>query len=166
MTPEEKFEYYLRNNNKDRIIEGITMKHPQFEDEFNIVKEPKGEQLTLETGVVTEFQGGNMVIERANSQDDLDERFSLTFDDTYDNIQNNANLIDIDSDEKVDVEYRVFMESDKSEPAVGPIYLEGVSLSFNNNVATIEAQSPSLAESRTGEIYTYERFETLKAFLD
>lgn len=161
----QKYEEYLLNNKSgERIIEVVTLSHSSFDDSFNLVKEPSGVTVTFEDGSVVECEGVNMDIKRSSSGDDLDEKFGFSFSDENGRIQEQANKIPLDSDEVIVVEYRLYIASDLTAPAIGPNRLEGVTVSYELGRATIHAEQPSLTSSRTGDIYTYERFPMLKAF--
>lgn len=166
LTQLEKYNQYLLNNKTgERIIEVVTLSHSKFDQSFNLVKEPEGAIVTFENGSIVNCDGVNMDIRRASSEDNLDEKFGFAFSDVEGKIQDQADKIPLDSDEDVVVEYRLYMASDTSAPAIGPLRLQGVSLSTEIGKATINAESPSLIDSRTGELYTYERFPANRAFL-
>lgn len=166
MTSLERYEYYLNNNPAgERIVEVVEISHSAFPETFYLCKEPEGVFVTLEDGTVVKAEGVNMQIQRADSKENLDEKFQFDFNDTEAKIQRYANMIPLDSEEKVKVTYRLYMASDTNDPALKSI-LEGETLSFKIGSATINAQAPTLVANRTGELYTLERFPMLQAFYD
>lgn len=167
MTPEELYELYLYNNpDGQQLIETLSITHSSLTQDYNIVREPEGLTLSIEGGIPTFFQGVNFEVRKNTSADDLDEEFSIVFDDVDGILKGEAGNIPLTTDEFVQVVYRAFISEDTSAPAFGPITLQGTSMtSSNDGQVTITAQSPSLNVNRCGELYTYERFPGLKSFL-
>ena len=167
MTPEELYEQYLYNNpDYDRIIETITITHSDITQDYAICREPNGETCTNEDGTEVFYSGVNFEVSKNTSSDDLDEEFSIVFADVNGDLKAEAENIPLDTDEFVKVVYRAFMDSDRSAPAYGPITLEATSMTpTNDGSVTVTAKSPSLNVNRCGELYTYERFPSLKSFL-
>ncbi len=144
----------------------ITIKHSQISQDYNVVKEVGGLDVTFEDGTEVSCEGVIFECERASSSDDLDVSFNITFDDQDDALKGEADSIDLDTDEEVQIEYRIFMKSDTSEPAYGPIKLYGDSMTAGDDgQVTIAASVPSLVVNRCGQLYTYDRFPMLKAYL-
>lgn len=166
-TAEELYERYLYNNPDDQnLIETISITHSNLTQDFDIVREPDGLTLTIETGEDVYFMGVNFEVSKNTSSDDMDEEFLITFDDTEGVLKDEAELIPLNTTELVKIVYRAFISSDTSEPAFGPITLNGTSMTAGNDgQVTVSAQSPSLVVNRCGELYTYERFPSLKSFL-
>lgn len=63
------------------------------------------------------------------------------------------------------VTYRGYRSDDLSVPIRGPITLEIQSVTVGAEGSTFEARAPELNASRTGELYTLERFPMLKGFM-
>ena len=166
-TPEELYELYLHNNPEEqRLIETISITHSEISQDYYIVREPDGETLFLEDGTEQFFQGVNFEVSKSTDSDDLDEEFSIVFDDADGTLKNEASRITISSSEFPVVTYRAYIDSDVSSPAYGPIKLQGTSMTAGNDgQVTVTAKSPSLNVNRCGELYTYERFSSLKSFL-
>ncbi len=166
MTPQEKYENYLTNNPAgERPIEIIEISHSMISKTYFVCKEPGETVIKLENGLVRTAIGVNMDITRSSSSDNLDEKYTINFSDTLGILQEEFGSIPIDSSERVKITYRVYMSTDLENVALGPVVLEAANASFKIGLATVDAQSPSLVSTRTGEIYTYERFECLKAFI-
>lgn len=166
MTPAEKYENYLRNNPAgERIVEVVEISHSAFSESSFICKEPGGLNVTLENGQQVFADGINMSIKRANSRDDLDEKYDFDFSDVNGTLQDKTNEIPLSTTEKVKIIYRVYMSDNLDSVALGPVRMEAINIAFKSGFASARAQSPSLVESRTGNLYTYERFPALKAFL-
>lgn len=165
-TPEELYEDYLYNNTDDIAYEVLTISHSDISQTYNIAKEPGGLSVTFEDGSEVDCMGVNFEVSRESSSDDLDVKFSLVIDDLDDTLKTEAEAIPITSTEDVQVEYRIFMKSDTSEPAYGPItlYVDDMTAKTNGQV-TLSIAAPSLIANRCGELYTYERFPMLRAYL-
>lgn len=167
MTPIEKYEQYLLNNNVgERIVEVIELSHSDFDSPFYLCREPSGVQVKLEDNTVIYADGVNMDIRRNTSGEDLDEKYSFDFSDVNNVIQDEADKIPIDSTEKVKVIYRLYMASTLMEDPAIIVRLEGKSLAYKIGSVTIEAESPTLVANRCGKLYTMERFPPLLAFYD
>lgn len=166
-TPQEIYENYLLNNpDGERHIEVVTISHSKLSKTYHLTPTPEPVLVTLETGESIVPEPVNLTVEKSSSKDDLDEKFNFNFDDIDGRINDEADRIPLDDDESVIVTYRGFMASDTSAPAEGPFKLNGVSMTKSTSgTLTIAAQSPSLVVNRTGELYTYERFPTLRGFL-
>jgi hypothetical protein len=166
-TPEELYEKYLYNNpDGQRAYEVITISHSQLAQTYNVVKEAGGLDVTFEDGSDVSCLGVIFDVERESSSDDLDVSFSIVFDDQDGLLKDEANNIDLTTDEQVVVEYRIFMSTDTSEPAYGPISLYANTLTATTDgQVTIVASAPSVTVNRCGELYTYSRFPMLKAYL-
>ena len=157
----DDYEFYLRNlPDDDRAYEVITLK-PSATESYSYVKDPLGVTVTID-GDQVDCVGVNMLIERATTNDDLDEIFHITFSDADGELQESISEIPIDDDYDPVVEYRVFMASDLTTEGFGPVNLIGGDISFSKGVATIEAKKESLVNNRCGELYTIERFPTLR----
>lgn len=61
--------------------------------------------------------------------------------------------------------YRGFRSDDLSAPIKGPITLELVNVTTTKYGAEFEARAPELNATRTGELYTLERFPMLRGFM-
>lgn len=166
-TPAELYELYLLNNPDDtRLIELIEITHPNLTKEFFLTPTPEEVTLTLENGANVIPRSVNMTVKKSASKDDLDERFTFTISDIFGELNDQADLIPLDSQEPVRLIYRGFISTDTSEPSEGPYVLQVTSMTQTTDGAvSLEAQSPSLVVNRTGELYTYERFPMLRGFL-
>ena len=60
--------------------------------------------------------------------------------------------------------YRVYRSDDLSSPVVGPYTLQVHSFHFNDTGCVLEVAAPYLNYSKTGEIYSIDRFPGLAAF--
>lgn len=165
-TPQEIYDNYLLNNpDGERHIEIVTISHSKLTKTYHLTPTPEPVSVTLETDEVITPEPVNLTVEKSSSKDDLDEKFNFNFADIDGRLNDEADNIPLDDEESVLITYRGFMASDTSAPAEGPFILNGVSMTKSTNgTVTIAAQSPSLVVNRTGELYTYERFPTLRGF--
>lgn len=60
--------------------------------------------------------------------------------------------------------WRVYRSDDLTGPIHGPIELEIVNVTTSKEGCAFEARAPELNASRTGELYTVERFPMLRGF--
>ena len=165
--PAELYDLYLLNNpDNERIIEVISISHPDMTQTYHITPTPEPVTVVFEDNQIISPEPKNMTVEKSRSKDDLDEQFIFNFSDPEGLIASEASLIPLDTDDDVLIQFRTFMASDPSGPAEGPFNLAGVSMTAStDSTVTIRAQSPSLIVNRTGELYTYERFPMLRGFL-
>jgi len=63
------------------------------------------------------------------------------------------------------VVYRVYRSDDLEAPMVGPIVLQAREIARTNEGAQFNAKAPELNVSKTGELYTTDRFPMLLGFL-
>lgn len=165
-TPEELYEDYLYNNTQDIAYDVVSFAHSDLTQDYYLVGEKGGLDVTLDTGEEVSCMGVNFEVSRESSSDDLDVSFSIVVDDLDDTLKSEANNIPLTSEEDVVVTYYTYMKSDTSSPAYGPIklYADGMTAKTNGQV-TVTASAPSLVVNRCGELYTYDRFPMLKAYL-
>lgn len=57
------------------------------------------------------------------------------------------------------------MADDLTEPSIGPINFEVTTFAFDGTNGTATCKTPSSVTTRTGELYEYERFPGLYAYL-
>lgn len=161
----EKYEDYVLNNPVgERIVEVIEISHPDIEPIY-LAREPESLTVTLEDNSIVQTKGVNMVISRASSEDDLDEKFAFDIEDIYGEAQDILSNIEVNDNTSLNIIYRLYMASDLTEISIGPYVLQVTNISFTKGRFSMQAESPSLVRSRTGELYTYDRFPMLRAFL-
>jgi hypothetical protein len=66
---------------------------------------------------------------------------------------------------KPTVTYRTYRSDDLDHVLYGPLFLEITSLSFTKEGCAFDAKAPSLNINTTGELYSIDRFSTLRGFL-
>jgi hypothetical protein len=66
---------------------------------------------------------------------------------------------------KPTLKYRNFRSDDLENVLYGPVTLEIKTFSFNREGCLFEAKAPSLNVSKTGEIYSLDRFPMLRGML-
>ncbi len=163
MTTQEKLRILLTTYpSQDYIIDTLEISHPEFSQSYYFTREAGGLTATTEAGQTVTFQGVNYEYDLYSSKSDLDKNFSFTLADLENKLDDELDRIGLNNDEKIRVIYRDFNASDLSAP--GDVFrLEAVNVSQEKGTFTIVAGAPQLNWSKTGIIYDYDTFPTLRA---
>lgn len=161
-------EYFLNTRSDVAQFECITISHPDFTKEYNVVRNFVGDlTVTLENAEQQTFEYYPIDVKPLSSRDDLDQTLQINFGDLGELLPKEVDAV-ASSDgfsTKPTIIYRSYRSDYLSAPLVGPTQLEINNLVFSEKGATFEAKAPSLNVSRTGEIYSYDRFSMLRGFL-
>lgn len=163
MTTQEKLRLLLTTYPKgDYIIETLEIYHSKFSQRYYFTREVGGLTAYLETGQQVTFEPINFEADLYSSKSDLDKNLSFTLSDLNNQLDDELDRIPLNDEEKIAVIYRNYNASDLSD--VGDIYkLEAVNVSQEKGTFTISAGAPQLNWSKTGIIYDYDTFPTLRA---
>ena len=145
------------------MIETIEISHPLFSKIYYLTREPAGIAAALEDMQVVDFIGTNIDIKLNSTKSDLDQNFSFTMPDLDNALDDELDRIPLDDTDKIVIKYRVYINTDLSGPAQGPVLLEALSVSQEKGIFTISAGAPQLNWNKTGIIYDYETFPMLRA---
>jgi len=145
------------------MIETIEISHPLFSKVYYLTREPAGIIATLEDMQVVNFVGTNIDIKLNSTKSDLDQNFSFTMPDLNNELDDELDRIPLDDSDKIVIKYRVYINTDLSGPAQGPVLLEALSVSQEKGIFTISAGAPQLNWNKTGIIYDYDTFPMLRA---
>ena len=145
------------------MIETIEISHSLFSKVYYLTREPAGITATLENASIVEFIGTNIDIKLNSTKSDLDQNFSFSMPDLSNTLDDELDRIPLSDSEQITVKYRIYISSDLSGPAQGPINLEALSVSQEKGVFTIAAGAPQLNWNKTGIIYDYDTFPMLRA---
>lgn len=162
------FDFFLNAAATIVQLETIELSHPGFSQVYRIVRnKTDGLTATLETSETVDFDYYPLRINQGSSRDDLDYSFNIDFGDLGEVLPTELdNVLESDSfDVKPTLIYRTYRSDDLSAPMYGPITLEIIEISFQKTGASFEAKAPRINLSKTGEVYSVERFPTLRGFL-
>lgn len=161
-------EFFLNSKSSVVQLELLEVSHPNFTKIYRVVRNAiQGVTVTLENGEAAFFSYYPLQIEMGSTRDDMDQMINF-------NLGDLGELLPKELDEvrrldgfavKPAVKYRTYRSDDLSLPMLGPIVLEVETFAFNREGVSFEAKAPSLNVTRTGELYKFDRFPMLRAFL-
>jgi len=161
-------EYFLNSPGSVEEYELLEITHPNFTEDYFVVRNcVDGLTVTLEDSSDQFFQHYPLQIKRAVSNDTLDQVFEVQLGDLGEIITREIKAVRAADgfNTRPTVIYRTYRSDDLSEPMEGPIVLEITDLGRNEAGAYFEAKPPEVNMNKTGETYSFERFETLRGFL-
>jgi hypothetical protein len=122
---------------------------------------------TLETGVTQTFEYYPLKISDTGVRDNLDQKISITLGDLGELIPTELDLVEAANTFDVNpvCTYRTYRSDDLSAPLFGPVVLQIVTLAMTREGAAFDAQAPSMNINKTGEVYSMDRFPSLRGFL-
>ncbi len=164
----EYAEFFLNSKSSVVQLELLEVSHPNFTQTYRIVRNAvQGVSVTLETSESAFFSYYPLQIEMGSTRDNMDQLINF-------NLGDLGEVLPKEFDEvrrldgfavKPTVKYRTYRSDDLTSPMLGPIVLEVETFAFNREGASFEAKAPSLNVTRTGELYKFDRFPMLRAFL-
>lgn len=162
-------QFFLNSRSNIVQLETVEISHPAFSKIYRIVRNAsKGITATLEGGGTAVFDYYPMKIVPQHARDDLDQTISISFGDLgeilpgeMDRVMTYPGGMEI----KPTVKYRVYRSDDLGRPLYGPLNLEVSAFTFDRQGVTFEAKAPSVNLTKTGEIYSINRFPGLAGFV-
>lgn len=158
-------QFFLNSMSSVVPLETLEISHPSFSQVHNVVRNSTrtGITATLETGVATDFVYYPLQIKPTSSQNDLDQKLQIQLGDLGELVPNEIDNCFAAGTmlTKPIVNYRVFRSDDLTKPMDGPFRYEITTLSMKQTGSGFAAEAPRLNTSRTGEIYTIDRFPML-----
>lgn len=164
----KKKEYFLNSKSSVANFETIELSHPNFSKTYYFVRNSAaGITATLETDVEVDFEYIPLKITQSSTSEDLDYSLVVDFGDVGEILSLELDLAAAADALKIQPQltYRTFRSDDLTTPLFGPVVLNVKNINFNRTAATIEASADKSNSLRTGELYTINRFPTLRAFL-
>lgn len=160
--------FFLNSASSIVPLETLEISHSSFSKTYWIVRNAvAGITATLEDGTVQDFVYYPLSIKQTGASDDLDQKLQIQLGDLgeivpkeIDNVVN-AGTFGI----KPTLIYRTFRSDDMTAPMDGPYRYEITSIGTKKDAASFVAQAPSLNVTRTGEVYSLDRFPMLAGFL-
>jgi hypothetical protein len=159
-------------NAQSNIIqyELLEISHPSFSQTYYIVRNAaNGLTVTHESGGggVKVYSYYPLRITSLGAKGDLEQGLRVDLGDLGQVIPLELDAVfDADTaDTKPVVKFRTYRSDDLTAPMVGPYTYEITVITSNEEGSSFEAKAPSLNANRTGEIYSFDRFEGLRGFL-
>lgn len=161
-------EYFLNSSSSVVQLELLEIAHPNFSKTYRLVRNnTKGVRVKLEDGIFYDFEYAPIRISLSNEKNDLDQIIKIDLGDLGEIIPTELDLIETANSYSIkpSLKYRTFRSDDLETVLYGPLILEIKSFSFTREGSTFEAKAPSLNISKTGEIYSLDRFPMLRGLL-
>jgi len=163
---DDKFVKFFLDSKKSIIeFETIEISHPVFDQTYYFVRNSSyGITASLENEQEVHFQYMPMRVTPSTTKSDLDFGVDIVFGDLGDTITRELKKIRISpfSQTRPQLVYRSYRSDDLSSPMNGPFVLEIGSIQFNREGSAFSASPPTINTSRTGTIYTTQRFKGLR----
>lgn len=149
-----------------RSIQTLEISHSGMSAIHYFWREPYNSQITLEDDSVVDVRGINMEIRIAGNEEHLDQVFDIAIDttDADDEFRAALDEIPINTTERVQVIYREYLSDDLTTPQI-IARLQVENIAYRQGLAKLSAVSPRLNITRTGTLYSYRDFPTLRGFL-
>jgi hypothetical protein len=161
-------EFFLNSDSKVVQLELLEISHTSFSQVYRVVRNKSdGVTVTLEDSTEQDFEYYPLKITIGKSGDDLDQELQIDFGDLGEVLPQELDRVQADDNfqEKPVLIYRTYRSDDLTQPLSGPIRYEIPNIPFKRQGASFTARAPRLNQSATGEIYTFDRFPSLKGFL-
>lgn len=162
-------EFFFNSASNIVALETLQISHPSFSKTYYIVRNAiNGITAYLEDGVtMVTFDYYPLQIKQTGATDDLDQTMQIDLGDL-------GEIVPMEIDRafaagtmttKPTLVYRVYRSDDLTAPMDGPFRFEITSIGSQGGSSSFTAEAPRLNSSRTGEIYTIDRFPMLAGFL-
>lgn len=161
-------EYFLNAPASVIQYECLELSHPNFTQTYNIVRNAAdGLTVTHEDGNVVAYQYYPARIRSKGARDDLDVIYDIDLGDLGEVFPNELDSITLAGGFNIRpiVRFRTYRSDNLATPLFGPITLEIKRLSHNEDGMSFEAKAPELNINKTGEVYSLDRFPSLRGFL-
>jgi hypothetical protein len=161
-------EFFLGSNTKVAQLETLEISHPNLSKVYWIVRNARnGITATLEDDTEQDFEYYPLRITPTGQRDDLDQGFNIMIGDLGKTLPQEIDLISAANgfSTKPVVKYRTWRSDYLTVPLFGPIILQIRKLTTAREGASFQASAPQLNSSKTGELYTLDRFSMLRGLL-
>jgi len=161
-------EFFLKSSGSVAEVECAEISHPNFTKTYRLVLNyVSGCMVKHENGVSYAYDYYPLSITHGGSRSDLDQKVQVSVGDLGEILPMEIDAIIAAGGMliKPTMTYRTYRSDDLNTILFGPATYEIPNLSSIAEGATFEAQAPSLNISKTGEIYSLDRFPMLRGFL-
>lgn len=161
-------EFFLNSDSSVVPLETLDITHPSFSKRYAIVRNAVGGlTATLEDSTSLDFDYYPLAIKPTGASSDLDQKLEIQLGDLGDVVPKEIDLVQAAGTfgTKPTLIYRSFRSDDLTAPMDGPYRFEITSIAQKKDAAAFTAEAPALNSSRTGEIYSTDRFPMLIGFL-
>jgi len=145
-------------------IETLEIYHPLMSQTYYLTREPFGITATLENGDSVNFIGTSILMELAQTKEDLDQNFKFSLPDLNNTIDDELDRIPYDDQTPILVTYRQYISTDLSYPAIKYV-LNVTGVSQSKGTCTLSCGVSQLNWRRTGITYNLQDFPMLRAIV-
>lgn len=161
-------DYFLNSSSATVRLETLEISHPAFSKVYYVVKNAQdGITATIEGGAQKTFEYYPFEITKNNESGDMDQTYTVNFGDLGSVLPYELDRVDalglIDS--KVNVIYRQHVSDDLTQQLGNAISLKSRQFNFSQDGCQFILEARNIKDGKIGDIYTLNRFPTLRAFL-
>ena len=152
---------FLKNTTNIAIVEAIELYHPDFGYLRYQSYDVDETILLTHDSIEHEYQYESFELSKGNTTSDLDQAVSITFADYKDELMQAIES----ANHEIAIEFRLreYRSDDFSEPFNSLQTLSVLSVSSDDSgMVTFDANAEQLNNVKTGDVYTLEKFPTLK----
>lgn len=168
VTRAQLFNFYLNTTPEVVLFETIEVSHPDFTQTYYVVRNnDNGLIATDEEDVEKEFTYYPIAIDRGEAGNSLQAEMVVTFGDLGAIIPMEVDAIlngEEEPEENPTLIYRTWQSDDLTDPR-HVVFYEIENVDQNSEGSTLHCKAPEVNANRTGEIYSLDRFPTLRGFL-
>lgn len=162
-------EFFLNRAGSVIMLECLEFSHPSFSKTYYAVRNaPDGVTVTHEDGSSHLYEYVPLKIDRGNTTDDLDQKINIMLADLGRILPPEVDAVLSGPDAHIapKLKYRAYRHDDLSQPLISLQVLDVTGLSRDTDgLTSFEAKAPELNNSRTGNIYSLDRFPLLRGVL-
>lgn len=161
-------EFFLKSLSSVVQLELLEISHSSFSKVYRIVRNAcNGVTVKLEDNTYKTFDYLPVRITLQNDTDDLDQIIKIQLGDLGEIIPTELDRISQDNTflEKPKVIYRTYQSNDLDNILNGPFVLEIKAFTFTREGCAFDAKAPSLNLSKTGLVYNFDDFPTLRGMV-
>lgn len=164
-------DFFFNSTRSTSRIEALEMSHPAFSQTYYLVRNPnpwmRTQVLRHEDGTPVSYQFCPLRLRPLASRADLDFGVSVDLGDLGEIVPAEIDRIVASDFSRVRpvVKYRAWRSDRLDVPMNGPITLQVTQITRAQTGSTFDAVAPLLNLTKTGEIYSVERFPMLAAML-
>lgn len=162
------YDFYLKGNPNDVLLQLIEVTHPAFSKVYRYVKNAvDGVTVKHEDGIDYWYEYSPLSIKKSKSSDDLDQSLEIAVGDLGLEFPLEIDRLRASeySQTKPSLHYREYLMSDLTKPMLSILNLDVTDYQPQQSGASFTCQAKRLNLSKTGEVYTLDKFPTMRGFV-
>ncbi len=148
---------------EERVFETVEIRHIDLSQTFRFVNDPVSLTAKDEDGIYQDYEAVNFATDDTKISDDLDQLANFSLPDIGNILDDEMGRIDIGSQIKPTITYRVYLSTNLDEIADGPFIFDLENISQTKGIFGIRSGIPRLNTKETGETYNFTDFPMLRA---